>query len=310
LPRLKYDKTRDRPNNARDTFTKFAGANYDAEVTTIDTDTRTAIVTGSASGLGRAIALRLARDGWRIALADVDEASNRETLALVESRGGRGRIERLDVSDAAAWRRMVDGLRRDWQQLDLLVNNAGVAASAPVGELSLKDWNWVLQTNLNGAVYGCHEVVPWLKENPRGGHIVNIASVAAVMCAPDMAAYNTAKAGLVALSETLYSELQRHRIGVTVVCPGFVQTNILQRARYQSKEQESFAATAMRRSRLTADQLADRLMTAIRRKQLYLFVPFYTRWHWWGKRLAPQWYLNRIRRGFFGRFGGNRGESK
>ncbi|MEX0937842.1 MAG: SDR family NAD(P)-dependent oxidoreductase [Pirellulales bacterium] len=266
---------------------------------------RSAIVTGSANGLGRAIAVRLARDGWRLALADVDDEANGETLALVESQGGAGQVEHLDVTDPVAWQRLVDRLRRDWPTLDLLVNNAGVATSGRIGEHTLDNWRWIIDINLFGAIYGCHHTVNWMKENTRGGNIVNIASIAAVMCAPDMAAYNTTKAGLVALSETLYSELQPANIGVTVVCPGFVQTNILDRARYRSHAQLEFAAQSMRFSRLSADQLADRLMRAIERNELYLFLPFSARWNWWSKRLAPRWYLNAIGRSFRKLFSGD-----
>ena len=151
-----------------------------------DTQTpRSAIVTGSASGLGRAIAVRLAQEGYRIALADVNDDANRETLELVEDRGGQGRVEHLDVSDPEGWHELIARLRNDWPQLDLLVNNAGVTTSGEVGEHSLDNWHWIMRINLFGAIYGCHHCVPWMKENPRGAHIVNIASVAAVMSRRD-----------------------------------------------------------------------------------------------------------------------------
>jgi NAD(P)-dependent dehydrogenase (short-subunit alcohol dehydrogenase family) len=271
--------------------------------------TGSAIVTGSASGLGRAIALRLAQDGYRIALVDIDDNANRETLALVEARGGIGRVERVDVSDPEAWRELIDRLRNDWLQLDLLVNNAGVATSGEVGEHSLDNWHWIMGINLFGAIYGCHCCVPWMKENPRGAHVVNVASVAAVMCAPAMAAYNVTKAGVLALTETLYSELLPTKVGVTVVCPGFVQTNILDQARYCSDAQLEFAAESMRASNMTADQLADQLMRAIGRRQLYLFLPTSTRWQWWHKRFVPRQYLAGIGRGFRKLFDGSQAES-
>ena len=272
--------------------------------------TTSAIVTGSASGLGRAIAVRLAQDGYRIALVDIDDDANRETLALVEARGGTGRVERVDVSDPEAWRGLIDRLRNDWPHLDLLVNNAGVATSGEVGEHSLDNWHWIMGINLFGTIYGCHCCVPWMKENPRGAHVVNVASVAAVMCAPAMAGYNVTKAGVLALTETLYSELLPTKIGVTVVCPGFVQTNILDRARYRNDAQLEYAAESMRVSSLTADQLADQLMRAIGRRHLYLFLPTSTRWHWWHKRFAPRRYLAGIGRGFRKLFDGSQAESR
>jgi NAD(P)-dependent dehydrogenase (short-subunit alcohol dehydrogenase family) len=257
---------------------------------------RTAIVTGTASGLGRAIAVRLARDGWHLALADVNGEGNRETLALVESAGGTGRIEQLDVADAEGWQSMIARLRADWPRLDLLVNNAGVASSGHVGEHTLEDWHWMVEINLFGVIHGCHFALPWLKANPNGGHIVNVASVAAVMCAPSMAAYNVTKAGVVALSETLHGELLTSSVRVTVVCPGFVETNLLEKARYRSQAMREYSARAMKSSPLSAARLANDVVRAMRKKRLYVFLPAMARRQWWFKRLVPQFYLNRIAR--------------
>ena len=162
---------------------------------------RTAIVTGAASGLGRSLCLRLARDGWEIAVCDIDEAGARQTLELVRRAGGTGRVEHFDVADANAWVALRQRLEHDWPQLDLLVNNAGVAVSGNVGDCPLEDWRWIVDINLWNVVHGCHTFVDWLKRNPRGGHIINTASLAAFGSAPGMAAYNATKAAVVSLSD-------------------------------------------------------------------------------------------------------------
>ncbi len=133
-------------------------------------------------------------DGWRLALVDLNDAGNAETLALVRNAGGEGLTHHMDVSQPAAWEQLRDKLAADWSHLDLLVNNAGVAGSGDVGKYAIDDWQWIISINLNAGIYGCHYFIPWLKKNPRGAHIINVASLAAVASRPGMAGYNVTKA--------------------------------------------------------------------------------------------------------------------
>jgi NAD(P)-dependent dehydrogenase (short-subunit alcohol dehydrogenase family) len=252
---------------------------------------RTAIVTGSGSGLGRALAVRLARDGWEIALCDIDTAAAAETLALVEHAGGVGRVERLDVGRPAEWEGLRERLGRDWPRLDLLVNNAGVAVSGEVGRCPLDDWRWIVDANLWGTIHGCHACVDWLKANPDRPHIVNVASLAAIGAAPGMAAYNVTKAGIVALSETLWTELRPHGVGVTVLCPSFFRTALLDRGRFAEDRHRRVAAAVADRSSLSAERVADAAVRAVARRQLYVFLPGRARLVWWFKRLFPLGFL-------------------
>jgi NAD(P)-dependent dehydrogenase (short-subunit alcohol dehydrogenase family) len=258
--------------------------------------TGNAIVTGAASGLGRAIAVELGRRGWRVALADINSEGSHHTLSLVEQAGGWGQVERLDVTSVQDWTALRDKLQNLWGQLDLLVNNAGVGVGGEVGQLPLEDWQWIININLYGAIYGCHTLIGWLKRNPRGGHIVNIASLAAIASAPGMAPYNITKAGMVSLSETLYGELKPHKIGVTAVCPAFFATDIVRNGRFQSTVQRRMAEHLMGSSTATADGVAKRIVRAIRRKQLYVFVPAASSMLWRIKRLMPVALLNLIAR--------------
>ena len=196
---------------------------------------RTAVVTGAASGLGRAIAVRLGGAGWHVALADVNDRGNQETLDLVRQAGGEGQVEHLDVTDLQAWHSLRDQLQQTWPRLDLLVNNAGVGMGGDVGQLPLDDWKFIIGINLYGPIHGCHAMIDWMKQNPSGAHIVNVASLAAITSAPGMAAYNVTKGGVFSLSETLHSELKPHRIGVTVVCPDFFDTNIASSASFPDR---------------------------------------------------------------------------
>jgi len=118
------------------------------------TQRRTGLITGAASGLGRAIALRLARDSWNLALADVNDAGLEESLRLVRQAGGDGFVEHLDVRNFDEWEALRDRLQARWPQLDLLVNNAGVAGSGRVGEYSIENWHWIIDVNLWNGIHG------------------------------------------------------------------------------------------------------------------------------------------------------------
>ena len=174
---------------------------------------KNAVVTGGASGLGRAICVRLAQDGWRVAVCDINLEGAKETAALVADAGGDGRPIELDVADLDAWRALEARLRGEWNAIDLLVNNAGVAGSGAVSEYPIEDWKWILNVNLWSVIQGCDTFIPWLKENPTGAHIINTSSVAAIATVPFMAAYNVTKAGILALSESLYAELKDQNVG-------------------------------------------------------------------------------------------------
>jgi len=255
---------------------------------------RTAIVTGGASGLGRALCERLARDGFLVAICDIDLTGAAETLARVEAAGGSGRVEPLDVTDPAAWEALRERLEHDWPQLDLLVNNAGVVVSGDVGRCSLDDWRWIVDANLWGMIHGCHVCVDWLKRNPRGSHVINTSSLAAIGSFPGMAAYNVTKAAVVSFSETLHAELRRHRVGVTVLCPSFFPTGLIENGRFTSPAEQRIARAEFTRTKLTAEKVADAAVRAMARKQLYVILPAKARVLWWIKRLSPRLFFRII----------------
>ncbi|HEX3870584.1 MAG TPA: SDR family NAD(P)-dependent oxidoreductase [Pirellulales bacterium] len=246
-----------------------------------------ALITGAANGLGRALALALARDGWHVAIADVDVEASQQTLALIGDAGGSGQVEPLDVSRPEQWQALAVRLVAQWPRLDLLANVAGVAVSGEVGHVTLDNWRWSLDVNLMGTIFGCHTFVPWLKQNPRGAHIVNVASIAAFASLPAMAPYNVAKAGVVALSETMYAELRNANVGVTVVAPGFFASGLLERGRFAQPSHREFTSQAMRDSRLSVDDLARATLHAVRKRQFYVVLPRRARIFWWLKRMLP-----------------------
>ncbi len=183
------------------------------------------MITGAGSGLGREIALRWAREGWQLALSDVNEGGLAETLKMVREAGGDGFTMRCDVRDYSQLIAFAQACEEKLGGIDIVVNNAGVASGGFFDELSLEDWDWQIAINLMGVVKGCKAFLPLVQKSK--GKIINIASMAALMQAPGMSNYNVAKAGVVALSESLLVELRQAEVGVHVVCPSFFQTNLL-----------------------------------------------------------------------------------
>ena len=248
-----------------------------------------AIVTGAASGLGHEIALGLIRSGWQVVCVDLPH-----TVAGLESRLPRGDASRppralgLDVRDAAGWRGLHDRLRAEWPRLELLVNAAGVGATGEVGRLPGDQWRRVLDTNLLGTALGCETFLPWLREHPRRSHLVNVASIAAILAPPSMAAYAASKAGVVALSEAIAAECPRRRPGVTIVCPGFFRSGLLDTWHFTSAREEREARRRMDAARWDSRRVAGRVLRAVQVNRRYVVVGVTARWLWRLKRLAPR----------------------
>jgi NAD(P)-dependent dehydrogenase (short-subunit alcohol dehydrogenase family) len=248
---------------------------------------RRAIVTGAASGLGRAITEALLSDGWHVAALDLPEAIDRWTAAHPVATPGLERVV-LDVRDAAAWRSLHDRLREAWPSLDLVVNAAGVGATGEVGLLEAAQWRRVIDTNLLGTALGCETFVPWLRANHRRAHLVNVASIAAILSLPSMSAYSASKAGVVALSEAIAAECAPRRPGVTVVCPGFFRSGLLDTWHFTGAIEQREAERRMAATWWTSERVARRVLRAVRRNRRYVVVGLQSRWLWRLKRLAPR----------------------
>ena len=194
---------------------------------------RVAVITGGASGIGRATADRLAREGMRIVLADVEDGALEKARLEMEEAGADVLAVRTDVSEAAEVERLARASLDHFGAVHVLFNNAGVAVTGPLWAHSLEDWQWVLNVNLWGVVHGIRSFVPILLEQGGEGHIVSTASMAGLMSNPGLGVYNVTKFGVVTLSETLYMDLklQGSSIGVSVLCPGFIRTRIMDSAR-------------------------------------------------------------------------------
>jgi NAD(P)-dependent dehydrogenase (short-subunit alcohol dehydrogenase family) len=255
---------------------------------------RRVLVTGAASGLGRATAARFAASGDRVLVTDVDEVAVQRTAGELSRSTGPGQVlaHHLDVRDDADWAGVRDRVHREWGGLDVLVNNAGVAGGGRFEAVPIEDWEWILEVNLLGVVRGCRTFVPDLQAQG-SGHIVNVASLAGLLVPPVMASYNVSKAGVVALSETLRSELAPAGIGVSCVCPGFFATNLLASLRTPDPAIESLVRKLMGTSPITADEVAERIFEAVRRDRFLVLTERTGRVAWLTKRLVPPLYRHR-----------------
>lgn len=226
---------------------------------------RSIVITGAGSGLGRALALRYAREGWRVAVLDKDAERAAAVGEEVSVAGGEALVRRVDVTSGAALAAAARKLRSTWGGVDVVVANAGVAASGTLAGTPMKDWHWVFEVNVFGVVATLRAFLPMM-EARRRGHVVAVASAAGFVSAPGMAAYNASKAAVISICESLRSELAPAGIGVSVACPSFFRTRLLESFR-GSKASKNIAAKLMERSSLGADDVAEDIRVAVEKKE-------------------------------------------
>lgn len=245
------------------------------------------VVTGGGSGLGRAFAKHFAGKNGQVLIADVDASGAEATKALVESMGAKAYTRVCDVAKPDEVESLAKYAEETMGGADVVINNAGVAVAGLIGEIPLKDWEWITGINLWGVVYGCHFFTPMMKRQG-SGHFINVASLAAVAQAPGMGPYNVTKAAVVALTETLAAELKDHGIGATVLCPSFFKTNIMKNGRVTNMNQANgLAEKLMARSRIQADDVAAYAVKKAEKGEIYALPHPEGRLTWGIKRLAP-----------------------
>lgn len=245
---------------------------------------KVAFVTGGASGIGLGIAQAMVDAGMRVVIADVRddhlEAARAAFLARKQSR--RVRCLKLDVTNRKAYARAADKAEAAFGRIHVLVNNAGLGLLGSIDKTKFDDWDWGLDVMIGGVVNGILTILPRIRAHGEGGHIVNTASMAALVPIPNCAIYITAKAAIVGLSECLAGELAAARIGVSAFCPGPVQSNIreLGKLRPEKYKKDSGLEDFEKQlaTRPTSDLWMDplecggRVVRGIRRNDLYIFT--------------------------------------
>ncbi len=257
-----------------------------------DNRVRSILITGGASGLGEAMARRFARDGWAVVVADIDPA---RAEAVAADLGEPSMALAMDVTRQQDWQRAHDVVVERFGHLDVLINNAGVAVGGTLEETSLEDWRWVLEIDLMGVVMGCKAFAPLMRERGQG-HIVNVASYAGFAAAPNINAYGTAKAGVIALSEMLRAELHEAGVNVSALCPAFVTTRLTETMRAPDEGYQKRVKRWMEKSGVSAEDVAEVVRRAIDRPRFLLLTHRDTRWLWRFKRWAPEMYFRSMMR--------------
>lgn len=254
--------------------------------------TRTAIVTGGGSGIGAALGAALVEHGNTVVLADVDEQAALRHAAALTARGpGTARSAGLDVRDPGAVSDLVHDVSRTYGRLDLLFNNAGIAISVEPDELSLEQWDRVLDVNLRGVVHGCHAALPVMKQQG-SGHIVNTASVAGLVpCPAGLAPYSTSKHAVVGLSLALRAAGADAGVRVSALCPGWTDTPMLDvPVRARGEAQGRPAREVLRKSGTglyAPDRLAADALRGVARNRALIVAPRTARAMVLVARLAP-----------------------
>jgi len=191
----------------------------------VDLNGQTAVVTGASRGIGRAIALRLAGAGAKVACVARGEDKLRETAEAISAAGGSAEVRPCDVTDSQAVSKLIEGLHEKWGRLDIVVNNAGVTKDTLIPRMTDEDWDTVIATNLR-SVFLFTRAATLVMMRQRSGRIVNISSVSGIMGNPGQANYSASKAGIIGLTRTVARELAGRKVTVNAICPGFISSEM------------------------------------------------------------------------------------
>lgn len=248
-----------------------------------------AFITGSASGLGKALALQLAKDGWNIGITDINATALQAAATEIENADGKAFQYVFDVSKKEAYKTAADDFLAKNGGIDVLINNAGVGDGGLFEEYSLENWEWITGINQMSVIYGSYFFVPFMKKQ-KAGHIVNIASMAGIACMPNMSMYNVTKAAVIAHAESLYAELIPFNVHISLVLPTFFKSNIMQHNR-GPEHATAIGKAKTQKITIGPEVVAHKILTQSGNGTFYIFHPFQALWVNWLKRFTPTLFL-------------------
>jgi NAD(P)-dependent dehydrogenase (short-subunit alcohol dehydrogenase family) len=247
---------------------------------------KVAIVTGGASGIGRALASELARRGARVTLGDLCGDGAHQAAEAIQATGGKAHGARVDVAQAQEVQALVDATHREHGRLDYMFNNAGIALGGEVRDMDVTHWRRILDVNLWGVIYGTLAAYD-IMTRQGCGHIVNTASLGGLIPEPMATAYATTKHAVVGLSTSLRAEGAALGVRVSVLCPGFVQTGIHQRSTFVGLEREAAIAEISGLQGIAVADFARIALRGVERNKALITDTLVTRWLWWLYRVRP-----------------------
>ena len=250
---------------------------------------RTAFITGGASGMGLAMARAFAAAGMKVVIADIEQKALDAATAEFEASNAEFLTLPLDVTDREAFAAAADAAEARFGSIHVVCNNAGVALSGSIDKMTYKDWDWLTTVNYDGVVNGIVTLADRIKAHGEGGHFVNTSSMAGHIALPGMSVYTATKYAVVGISEVMRADLLAHNIGVSVLCPGIVNTNIFNASRNRPDElagddaaqallsdvppdQHDARIEEIRASALDPAVVGDMVLHAIREDEFYIFT--------------------------------------
>ncbi|MBL7779274.1 MAG: SDR family NAD(P)-dependent oxidoreductase [Chitinophagales bacterium] len=249
-----------------------------------------AFITGGGGGLGRALAVALAKDGWTVGITDIKDEGLNESKQQIEQAGGKAITYKFDVANRSEYQKCFDEYIAKTGGIDLLINNAGVGDGGLFGEYRLENWEWITGINQMAVVYGSHFAVPHMKKQ-QSGHIISIASAAGIANMPNMSMYNVTKAAVISLMETIYAEVWGFNVQASVVCPTFFRSNIMQYHK-GNEDAAKIGQTIIQRAKYSPEDIADYILTQAGKNVFYILHPYQARLVFHLKRLLPNFFLN------------------
>ncbi len=253
---------------------------------------RTAFITGGASGIGLGMARAFGRAGMNVVIADIDLKAAKAAAEALASEQIKAEPAYVDVTDRASVRSAALDAVAAFGKIHVVCNNAGVAVGGPLGTLKERDWDWIIDVNLKGVVYGTEVFAPLIRSHGEGGHFVNTASMAGMISPPGMEPYTATKFAVVAMSEGWAAQMAAEDIGVSVLCPGFVRTRIHESGRAR---QDKYGGTGIVDPGVGAtpneaaanvlggidpDIVGQRVLEGVRDNDLYIFThPHFKEFH-------------------------------
>lgn len=252
----------------------------------------TAIITGGASGIGRALAEELAARGCEVVLADLQLEAAEEIAAKIRAAGGKAEAAKLNVTDYGALDKLVQDTVNRTGRLDYLFNNAGISHGMGAGaeHYSIEDWRHVIDVNLVGVINGVQAAYK-LMIKQGFGHIINTASVAGLVPSPGTTSYVTTKHAIVGLSNNLRAEAAQLGVRVSVLCPGVIRTPLIEGGKYGRKifelSQEQYREMWEKRNPMSPEDFAKKALDAVAKNRAIIIVPAFWKMFWWLYRLSP-----------------------